>query len=64
MKEEGETISNNFKLSFRSAIPNSETIVQYSNGRNKNEISQRFYLFKGQAGISVDEAYRFLQNRW
>ena len=30
----------------------------------KSEVSQRFYFFEGQAGISVDEAYRFLQNRW
>ena len=28
------------------------------------EVSQRFYFFEGQIGISVDEAYRFLQNRW
>ena len=27
-------------------------------------MSQRFYFFEAQTGISVDEAYRFLQNRW
>ena len=27
-------------------------------------VSQRFYFFEGQTGISADEAYRFLQNRW
>ena len=27
-------------------------------------MSQRFYFFDGQIGISIDEAYRFLQNRW
>ena len=27
-------------------------------------LSQRFYFFEAQTGISVDEAYRFLQNRW
>ncbi|MBC7507604.1 MAG: hypothetical protein H7320_02475, partial [Ferruginibacter sp.] len=32
--------------------------------KNKSEVSQRFYFFEGQRGISVDEAYRFLQNRW
>ena len=26
-------------------------------------LSQRFYFFEAQTGISVDEAYRFLQNR-
>jgi hypothetical protein len=29
----------------------------------KAEISQRFFVFDGQPGISIDEAYRFLQNR-
>ena len=32
--------------------------------KNKSEVCQRFYFFEGQTGISVDEAYRFLQNRW
>ena len=32
--------------------------------KNKSEVAQRFYFFDGQIGISVDEAYRFLQNRW
>ena len=32
--------------------------------KNKSEVSQRFYFFEGQTGISIDEAYRFLQNRW
>lgn len=31
--------------------------------RSKFEVSQRFYFFDGQ-GISIDEAYRFLLNRW
>lgn len=32
------------------------------NIRSKFEVSQRFYFFDGR-GISIDEAYRFLQNR-
>lgn len=32
--------------------------------KSKIEISQRFYVMQGQAGISVDDAYRYLQNRW
>lgn len=35
-----------------------------TNGRTKTEISQRFYCSEGQPVISVQEAYRFLQNRW
>lgn len=28
------------------------------------DVSQRFYVMDGQPSISVDEAYRYLQNRW
>lgn len=28
------------------------------------EVSQRFYMMDGQSSISLDEAYRYLQNRW
>ena len=31
---------------------------------NKSEFTQRFYFFEGQPGISIQEAYRFLQNKW
>lgn len=31
--------------------------------RSKFEVSQRFYFFDGK-GISIEEAYRFLLNRW
>ena len=27
-------------------------------------VTQRFYFFQGLTGITVEEAYRFLQNRW
>lgn len=30
----------------------------------KADISQRFYCVEGQPGITVDEAFRYLQNRW
>ncbi|RYZ20663.1 MAG: hypothetical protein EOO10_23035 [Chitinophagaceae bacterium] len=32
--------------------------------KNKVEVSQRFYILDGQPSISVDEACRYLQNRW
>lgn len=32
--------------------------------KNKSEVSHRFYFFEDQTCISVDDAYRFLQNRW
>ena len=44
-------------------IPYQEIFGNISPLKNKSEVSQRFYVFEGQPGISVDEAYRFLQNR-
>jgi hypothetical protein len=32
--------------------------------RSKSDVSQRFYFSENSVGISVDEAYRFLQNKW
>lgn len=32
--------------------------------KGKMEISQRFYVMQSQAGISIDDAYRHLQNQW
>jgi len=32
--------------------------------RNKFEINQRFYFFEDEPAITIDEAYRFLNNKW
>ncbi len=32
--------------------------------KNRAEVTQRFYVLKGQKTISIDEAYRYLQNKW
>lgn len=62
--EEGKVIAIGLKLKYWVGIPYQELFGNISPLKNKSEISQRFYLFEGQAGISVDEAYRFLQNKW
>ena len=62
--EEGKSISTGLKMKFWAGIPYQELVGSISPLKNKSEVIQRFYLFDGQAGISVDEAYRFLQNRW
>lgn len=62
--EGGKAIALDLKLKYWADISNHEFPVVISSLKNKSEISQRFYFFEGQAGISVDEAYRFLQNRW
>jgi len=62
--EEGKAISVSLKLKYWAGVPYQELIGNISPLKNKLEVSQRFYFFEGQTGISLDEAYRFLQNRW
>lgn len=59
--EEGRYYADSLKVKYWSDIP----VINGSLNavRIKFEVSQRFYFFDGQ-GISIDEAYRFLLNRW
>ena len=61
--EEGKAIATAFKLKFWTGIPYQELMGNINSIKSKTEVSQRFHFFEGQAGISIDEAYRFLQNR-
>lgn len=61
--EDGKAISIGLKLKYWAGIPYQELFGNISPLKSKSEVSQRFYFFDGQAGISIDEAYRFLQNR-
>jgi len=61
--EDGKAVSVGLKLKYWAGIPYQELFGNISPLKNKSEVSQRFYFFEGQTGISVDEAYRFLQNR-
>jgi len=62
--EDGKAVAVGLKLKYWAGIPFQEVFGNISPLRNKLEVSQRFYFSDGQAGISADEAYRFLQNRW
>jgi len=62
--EEGRAIAVSLKLKYWAGTPYQELFGNISPLKNKSEVSQRFYFSDGQAGISADEAYRFLQNRW
>jgi hypothetical protein len=64
VSEEGKTIAVSLKLKYWNSVPYKELFGNINPLKNKFEISQRFYFSQEQAGISVDEAYRFLQNRW
>ena len=62
--EDGKAVSVGLKLKYWAGISYHELFGNISPLKNKSEVSQRFYVFEGQPCISVDEAYRFLQNRW
>lgn len=61
--EDGKVFSIGLKIKYWAGLSYQELFGTISSIKNKAEVSQRFYFFEGQAGISVDEAYRFLQNR-
>ena len=61
--EDGKVVAVGLKLKYWSGTSYQELFGNISPLKNKSEVSQRFYFFVDQMGISVDEAYRFLQNR-
>lgn len=61
--EEGSAIAAGLKLKYWNGLPYQELFGNINPLKSKSDISQRFYLFEGQVGISADEAHRFLKNR-
>jgi len=61
--DEGKSVAASLKLKYWTGAAYFEMFDNISQTKSKAEISQRFYCSEGQPGISVDEAYRFLQNR-
>jgi hypothetical protein len=61
--EEGKFITAILKLKYWTGSAYFEIFDNISQTKSKAEISQRFYCSEGQPGISVDEAFQFLQNR-
>ena len=62
--EEGKCIVAVLKQRYWSGSAYHELFGSLNFIKNKSEVSQRFYFQEGQNAISVDEAYRFLQNKW
>ena len=62
--EDGRTIAVGLKLKYWVGASYQELMGSISPIKSKSEVTQRFYFFQGLTGITVDEAYRFLQNRW
>jgi hypothetical protein len=61
--EEGKSVAATLKLKYWTGSAYFELFDNISQTKSKAEISQRFYCSEGQPGISIDEAFRFLQNR-
>lgn len=61
--EEGKSIASALKRKFWTGSAYADLFGAISSSKPKGEINQRFFIFEGQPGISVDEAYRFLLNR-
>lgn len=61
--DEGKSVTAALKSKHWTGAAYFEIFDNISQIKNKAEISQRFYCSEGQPGISVDEAFRFLQNR-
>jgi hypothetical protein len=64
LDEDGKIIADSLKLKYWANVPNFELFGNIGPLKNKSEVSQRFYFMEGQPGISVDEAHRFLVNKW
>lgn len=61
--EEGKRFADALKLKHWIHIPLHPLMGNLNAIRSRFEVCQRFYFFDGQ-GISVEESYRFLLNRW
>jgi hypothetical protein len=62
--EKGKAVAAALKVKFWLGTPYHEIFGSISAVKNKSDISQRFYFSENSSGITVDEAYRFLQNKW
>lgn len=61
--EDGKAIAIALKNKYWNGTNFHEIFGVIATPKFKAEISQRFFFFDGQPGISFDEAYRFIQNR-
>lgn len=62
--DKGKTVASALKVKFWHGTPYHEIFGSIPAIKNKSDISQRFYFSENSIGITVDEAHRFLQNKW
>lgn len=60
----GKTIAATLKQKFWTGTLYKEIVGETVSVKSKADLSQRFYFPEDSLGITVDEAYRFLQNKW
>lgn len=61
---EGAAVAHRLKMKFWMDTPLEGFIPNGALQKSSMEVGQRFYFFEGEAGITLDEAYRFLSHRW
>jgi hypothetical protein len=64
LDEQGKSIASFLKSKYWSGASFYELFGSITPVKNRTDVSQRFYFSEGNIGISVDEAHRFLQNKW
>lgn len=62
--EEGKNVSQILKFKYWTGTNVEDMISSLSMLKSRYEINQRFYFFEGEGQITIEEAYRFLCNKW
>lgn len=62
--EQGKAIASSLKQKFWTGTLHHEIVGSITSVKNKADVNQRFYIAEDGGGITTDEAYRFLQNKW
>jgi hypothetical protein len=62
--EQGKVIASTLKQKFWAGTLHQEITGSITPVKNKADVSQRFYVSEDGGGITTDEAYRFLQNKY
>jgi hypothetical protein len=63
-QEEGKEIADRLKMKYWADQPPEQYISGLASLKSRFEISQRFYFFSAAECITIEEAYRFLNNKW
>lgn len=62
--ETGKVIASILKQKFWAGTLHQEIVGSITLVKNKSDVNQRFYISEDGSGITTDEAYRFLQNKY